>query len=277
MLQIYDVLKSARLIALILAGGVCASATAAAEKVCDLNDGYALSLSAYADEMQACLRDTQSHRSDLAQAVLEQMRQDRKARNLDGLALRASLNDAARAHGLDMSVRKFADHLDLEGRDHQYRIRTLDRTQLTGATGANVLITPADIDAEALYERIQADPQNRANMLHPQFTHVGIGIIEAGERLFVTILFTQMEGELNAALPLTVTGKQRIRATFKNPRDAAVGWMLTDATTHTAFAQGINPLLDSKRMRNGLATWLDITVESETSKKSVRGPMIAAK
>ena len=99
----------------------------------------------------------------------------------------------------------------------------------------------------------------------------------AGERLFVTILFTQMEGELNAALPLTVTGKQRIRATFKNPRDAAVGWMLTDATTHTAFAQGINPLLDSKRMRNGLATRLDITVESDTSKKSVRGPMIAAK
>lgn len=276
MLRFYDSLKPTKLLAMAAAGGLFLSASAAADVACDLSDGYATGLPDFALEMQACVETTDAERADLAEAIGDRIAADRQAHHLKSFATRDSLTSAAIAHGLDMSVRKYADHLDLEGRDHLYRIGTLDRTQLTGATGANVLITPANIDADALYDEIRAEQQNRANILNSQFTHTGIGIVEAGNRLFVTVLFTQMEGELNQALPLIASGKQRIRATFDNPQDKAIGWTLTEAHTQKMLAQGLNPLLNLDRLEHDAVTHLDIHVTSDTFEKSVRGPMVSA-
>ena len=267
MLHIYDTLNASKLLAMAAAGGLAMTGLAHAQSGCTLDNGYATSLSAYALEMQTCLDAAAPQDEAAVDALLTAINQARADAQLSPLVLKTSLNQAALAHGLDMAERKFVDHVDLEGRDHLYRIRTIDRTQLTGATGANVLLVPADMSSADLFEELQADPQNRANLTRDAFTHIGVGLVERGDRLFVTVLFAEKEGELKRALPVHLNRNQRIRANFTNPLDEAIGWGLTDQISQEQYSRGINPVLAADRVEGVDASGLEIFVSERHARK----------
>src|SRR5690606_40814607 len=114
-----------------------------------------------------------------------------------------------------------------EGRGHLERIRILDRTGLIGAAGGNVaILAPGDDIASAL----SADGVNRDNMLRAEFTDAGIGVVESGGRLFATVVFAGVDGELDAPLPVTAERIAGLRSDL-DERPAQFGWIPQSAVS----------------------------------------------
>lgn len=80
-----------------------------------------------------------------------------------------------------------------------------------------------DVDADALHEAFMNSQAHRANILDPQFDSVGIGIVMAGDTMFVTEQFMDLDdtaasssdgttsSSVPAALPLT-RGSANVKA-----------------------------------------------------------------
>ena len=153
MLQKYDTLRTASLLALAAAGGAIIALPAQAQTACDLSDGYGETLVSYVDEVEACLAEA-TFDGDIEAAVAERTNAVRGDKGEAALERRASLDAAARAHALDMAARNYAGHNDLEGRGHIYRMRALDRQVLASATGANVAVLDAGASVSDIYAAI---------------------------------------------------------------------------------------------------------------------------
>ena len=276
MLQKYDTFFAPRLLALAAAGAFTVSSPTLAQTECNLMDGYGNTLSAYVNEAQACSEASGSPEHGFEQELFSRINAERARNDLAPLALRTGLNQAAKTHTLDMSQRAYADHVDLEGRDHLYRIRALDRTYLFGAVGASVMQTEIGSDAGDIYVAMLEDAQNNANILNADFTHLGISVTRGENGNFVTILYTESEGELQTALPVILDKTQTIHANLEASETEAIGWRLVDVETQTRLAKGINPRLNPKRLDDIAVANLDIFVSDKTNIKFVRGPMVSA-
>ena len=174
MLHKYDKLFAVSLLAIAVASGPSLTASAAGPS-CGLADGYGTGVVAYVGEVEACLTRTDATRPDLESGLFDATGNARTNAGLAPLDRRASLDIAAEAHALDMATRGYAAHEDLEGRDHLYRIRALDRRVLAGETGANIVVLDADTDAAAAFAALAGDEVNAANMLYAGFTDMGMG------------------------------------------------------------------------------------------------------
>lgn len=276
MLQKYDNLKSSLLLALAAAGGALISGTAlASETNCSLDNGYAAELAAYVAEASTCIAEAQNFDAALADGLVAEINVERAANGLKPLQRRASLDMAAKVHALDMSARIYADHADLEGRDHLHRIRAFDRTMLVGSSGSNVTVSRAADTAEAVHQKIKSDAVNTANMMHDGFTDIGIGVVEEAGQFYVVQVFAAAEGQLQDAIPVSAKGSRPLNADLYDRDRQVVAWGLFDAQSGEALARSTMPRVRFSSARGSDSAALDVLVAARDQTYVLKGPLVS--
>lgn len=276
MLQKYDKLKSSLLLALAAAGSAALSGTATAEAaVCGLEDGFSVELASYIEEATACVAAAENIDAVFADGLVAEINAERLAAGQTPLNRRASLDMAAAAHALDMSVRKFAAHADPEGRDHLHRIRAFDRTMLVGASGANVSVVSSSDDAALIHNEIKRDQLNQDNILRAGFTDVGIGVVEQAGQIYVVQVFAAAEGDLDAALPVSASDTQSLSANLMSRDRQVVAWGLTDTASGEMLARSTMPRVSYTALDTGDAANLDILVSVRDRTYVLKGPLVS--
>jgi uncharacterized protein YkwD len=132
------------------------------------------------------------HMPEVEDLVFELTNRVRRAKGLPPLVKDEDLTQVARAYSDDMLVRRFFDHTTPDGVSfderisgrYPYRVRTLGENIWT-ALGYN----PANRHrvAQEIVDDWMSSPGHRANILDPDFTHLGVGV-SARQR---TVLATQ--------------------------------------------------------------------------------------
>jgi uncharacterized protein YkwD len=116
-------------------------------------------------------------RPDLEAKMLELVNRERVAAGLRPLAPDPELTEVARRHSADMFARGYFAHDTPEGLDPFARMREAHVRYLTA--GENLALAPTLLVA---HNGLMNSPGHRANILHPQFGHLGIGIMDGGIR-----------------------------------------------------------------------------------------------
>jgi uncharacterized protein YkwD len=275
MLQKYDTLKSSLLLALATAGAAAISGTASAGEIaCDLKNGYAIELASYVAEATTCVQESDQFATKIADGLLAEINAERSANGLAPLNRRASLDMAAKAHALDMSVRIFADHADQEGRDHLHRIRAFDRTMLVGASGSNVTVSLAAADAASIHQKIKMDEFNAANIVRESFTDVGIGVVEEAGQYYVVQVFAAAEGDLKTALPVSADGTAPLNVRLANRNRELVAWGLMDTASGETLARGSVPRVRFSNL-DGADASLNVLVGHNSQTYVLKGPLVS--
>ena len=114
-------------------------------------------------------------RSDLEAQMLVLINKERQQRGLQPLKADPELTAVARAHSRDMFQRGYFAHVDPDGKDPFDRIKAAHVSFLTA--GENLALAPT---LQLAHTGLMNSPGHRANILHPAFGRVGIGILDGG-------------------------------------------------------------------------------------------------
>jgi uncharacterized protein YkwD len=116
-------------------------------------------------------------RPDLEAQMLEMVNEERRAAGLKTLAPDPELTEVARAHSADMFARGYFAHVSPEGLSPFDR---MTRAHVTFRTaGENLALAPT---VKIAHTGLMNSPGHRANILHPDFGRVGVGIMDGGFR-----------------------------------------------------------------------------------------------
>jgi hypothetical protein len=132
----------------------------------------------------------------------------RQSQGLNDLQRSAALDAAARAHVADLLRRNYFQHASPEGYTSEQRVALLAR-RFVGAAGENIAMQEGGASAptaSALAKMWRESPGHRTNMLRPDYSHVGFGVVALGDRTIAGAVFGQRFAELAAAAPLHVGG-----------------------------------------------------------------------
>jgi uncharacterized protein YkwD len=116
-------------------------------------------------------------RPDLEAKMLELVNRERIAAGLRPLAPDPELTDVARRHSADMFARGYFAHDTPEGLDPFARMRAAQVRYVTA--GENLALAPT---LQVAHNGLMNSPGHRANILHPQFGRLGVGIMDGGIR-----------------------------------------------------------------------------------------------
>lgn len=133
---------------------------------------------------------TERELRDLEQRVHRLINEQRQRANLPPLAWREDVARAARDHSKHMAERNFFDHTDPRLGDVDKR---LNRFRIAWrACGENIFMlhgyeNPARVAVQGWME----SPGHRANILHREFTHAGVGVFyrKRDQRYYLTQIF----------------------------------------------------------------------------------------
>ena len=108
-----------------------------------------------------------------------------------------SCRDAARGHSADMFTRNYFDHTDPEGRSVKERLPANPAIRLWGEniwTGRGY--DPRQIQhlAQVIMAGWMNSPGHRKNILSPEYTHLGVGVITNNQEVKATQVFIGMSG-----------------------------------------------------------------------------------
>lgn len=137
-----------------------------------------------------------SYLYDLERAVYQFTNEVRQRNGLSTLTWETSLRDLARAHSADMLLRNYFSHVSPEGRSPHQRILAGYRFPLS-MTGENIWMSAGRQagDTRQLARIIVASwmssPGHRKNLLHPDFTDIGVGVATDGRTIQVTQVFVR--------------------------------------------------------------------------------------
>jgi uncharacterized protein YkwD len=113
----------------------------------------------------------------LERAMLALVNEERGKRGLRLLSADGELTRLARAHSLDMILRRYFSHYSPEGDDPFDRFRSAGINYR--AAGENLALAP---ELEQAHNMLMKSKDHRENILRPSFGHVGIGIIDGGSQ-----------------------------------------------------------------------------------------------
>ncbi len=242
---------------------------------CDLSAGLSADAASALEQARTCLLSPPAGvqvREDVARDLAALINRRREKFGLEPLALRPAFSSASGIHAMDLAVRGYAAQTDLEGRDHEYRLRLLDRQALISASGAVITILPAGSDAVAAYNAALTDPVNAENLLREEFTHLGLSTIESNGRLYTVIVMARVDGELDVPLSVSAPGAADLEFAIADPRLRFDRWAL-EREGGDRLAVGLNRRLD--RSRNAAATaFLDVHVTDGRDVLVLRGPVV---
>ncbi|MFT5776933.1 MAG: hypothetical protein ACI9NG_002912 [Hyphomonas sp.] len=247
---------------------------ATAASTCDLADGLPLDPAVFNQEVSACYDSQGDSKQDarLERQLIDATDRVRADQNKAALVPLASLEQAARIHAMDMAARDYAGHADPEGRSHLERVRMIDRTVLIGAAGANIAIVEGEHDAADLFGALRHDPVNADNMTRSAFTHTGIGVATGNGRTYIVQLFARVDGQLQAPLPVHISGNENIRATFEDKGLQPVAWRLTSPAGDT-IARGYGSTMTGS-LQPGQQAYLTLDIARNNTEFAIRGPIV---
>lgn len=275
MLQRYVNFRSIVSLAFAAAGGAVLSSSAMADTRCVGAAGYASDLSNYIAETSLCVEETDVLRADVEQELADRVNAARTALGLAPITRRGSLDMAAKAHALDMASRDYVAHADLEGRDHLFRIRAMDRELLVGDFGANVIKLASSTSGAQLFQTLSQDEENALNLVRSSFSDMGIGIAEANGALYLVMTFAEAAGKLEQPIPPQIEGRQSMSASLEDGTGAQVGWSITDASTGALVTNGTFGRLRATRLDRETVGAVDIIVQDGARLTMVKGPLVA--
>ncbi len=135
-----------------------------------------------------------SYLPELERAIFHFTNEVRQKNGFSTLTWENCLRDVARAHSADMLVRNYFAHNSPEGRTPFDRIRAGCRYPMSW-TGENIWMGsgyPAgDVRqlARIVVDSWMSSPGHRQNLLHPEFTDIGVGVAASGREVRVTQAF----------------------------------------------------------------------------------------
>ena len=120
----------------------------------------------------------------------------RRKSHLPPLSQDDTLVTTARAHSYDMLNRNFFNHLNPDGKAPQDRIapaysRTLARTGENIWSGHGYDYGDSKLMARVIMDSWMTSPGHRANLLNPNYTHLGVGVVAVGKEIRATQNFVQ--------------------------------------------------------------------------------------
>ncbi len=135
-----------------------------------------------------------SYLSELERTIFRFTNEVRQRNGVPPLTWENSLREVARAHSADMLVRNYFSHVNPEGRSPHDRIIAGSRFPLS-MTGENIWTgtgrQPGDTRqlARIIVDNWMSSPGHRKNLLHPEFTDIGLGVAANGQKIMVTQVF----------------------------------------------------------------------------------------
>ena len=114
-------------------------------------------------------------REDLEAEMLDLVNRERATEGLDPLVADPELAMVARAHSADMFARGYFSHYTPEQASPFDRMRAADVRFRTA--GENLALAPT---LQIAHRGLMNSPGHRANILRPEFGHLGIGILDGG-------------------------------------------------------------------------------------------------
>jgi uncharacterized protein YkwD len=106
---------------------------------------------------------------------------------LPALALDPALTALARAHAQDMVDHDFGSHLSWDGRTYRDRLDERGIEALWAGENWYADNCSAAEIVECAMEGLLDDAVHRANILHPNFGRVGVGILRDSEGVYVIV------------------------------------------------------------------------------------------
>lgn len=176
-----------------------------------------------ADPLEAAPRPTSDklaivHLDEVEGTILALTNEIRRRNGLSSLQGDLDLRDVARGHSDDMIRRHYFEHTNPDGHDSSWRISVAHR-RLIGGTGENIwrfatsleyddgkhIATSINLSARQIAEKAMDgwmnSPGHRANILRPQFTHLGVGMSLVKGETTITQNFAAARAYLKTGLP----------------------------------------------------------------------------
>ncbi len=152
----------------------------------------------------------------------------RHAHGLGTLARSSVLDDAARAHAADLLRRGYFEHTSPEGFTSEHRVGLLAR-RFVGAAGENLAMQDGGDTqpGSSEFAKMWRDsPGHRANMLRPDYTHVGFGVVAKGDRTIAGAVFGHTYAELAAPAPLRIRSGDELAGVLDGAAPLLTGYEL---------------------------------------------------
>lgn len=155
-----------------------------------------------------------THPEALEKKILEMTNAARAEKGVPALEPEPTLVEVARGHSDDMLVRGFFEHVNPDGLADSDRVAIRHR-RLIGLTGENIWMSTGpgagDIDKLA-YAMMYGErgwmnsPGHRANILRPEYTHLGVGVSVRGGEVRATQNFAYVRAFAARDIPPRVDG-----------------------------------------------------------------------
>lgn len=143
--------------------------------------------------------------SEFEQRIFEHTNRERVRHNLPALIYEPGLADLARGHSRNMLHQDFFDHTDRQGLQVGGRQERLYPQIMLVSIGENLYKIEDSRKRFSSQEIVQGwmeSPGHRANILNRDFTHIGVGVVVSGRKLFATQNFGTPIVKLITPLPL---------------------------------------------------------------------------
>jgi uncharacterized protein YkwD len=186
---------------------------------------------------------TEAEWSEAEKGILQLVNKERATAKLPPLEPEDGLRKCAIAQSTDMLDRGFFDHVNPSGEDPADRVSRIHR-RLVGTSGENIwkgtggfYATHPDL-AGVIMDGWMQSPGHRANILRPEFTHLGVGVVIRGGEVRATQSFARVRAYLNAPLPEIVAAGSQIDLSTQGLAPAAEMYCLeTFRGNHLSGAQ----------------------------------------
>lgn len=113
---------------------------------------------------------------------------ERQANGLPPYQVDEELATVARSHAQDMARRGYMSHVTLEGETYSDRLEEAGITPQWWGENISLSVRPADQAVSHVLARWLDDPPHRHNVLHPQHTHIGVGVAQTPEGWYVFVM-----------------------------------------------------------------------------------------
>lgn len=155
----------------------------------------------------------------LERAILDETNGERAKLQLKPLEPENVLRETARGHSRDMLEASYFSHVNAAGDGPADRIGKKHR-RLIGTVGENLWTGGPNL-ASAIVSDWMRSTGHRANILNPEYTHLGVGVVGRGEELRVTQNFATVRALLDRELPERLTPQSRVGLAASGPAPVA--------------------------------------------------------
>lgn len=160
--------------------------------------------------------------AEFEQRIFEHTNRERARYNLPALIYEPGLADLARGHSRNMLHQDFFDHADRQGLQVGGRQERFYPQIMLISIGENLYKIEDSRKRFSSAEIVQGwmdSPGHRANILNRDFTHIGVGVVVSGRKLYATQNFGTPIVKLITPLPLrTRAGSLRLEFEYLSPR-----------------------------------------------------------